>query len=75
MNRYFYFNRLGFHCPAAYNPADFYIKILSNALNSDTEDSAHLFFKTSVDTFRKPIDCESNAVENTTEFSLNSYKK
>lgn len=68
-----YFFRLGFDCPVSYNPADFYLKILSNTTQQE-ESEYRSFFQQPIEILRKSSNYKPPNVTFTEQFNANNYK-
>lgn len=66
-------NRLGFECPASYNPADFYMKVLSTA-SLDDESAHQTFFKRPIELIRQSSAYEPPDVKHVASFNVKDYK-
>lgn len=65
--------RLGFECPVSYNPADFYLKILSNTSHEE-ESEYRSFFKQPIEILRKSSNYKPPTVTFTEKFDVKNYK-
>lgn len=64
---------MGFDLPRGFNPADFYLKILSNT-SSDDESKYQSFFVRPVEILRKLNHFEPPYVESKAHFNASEYK-
>lgn len=65
--------RLGFDLPRGFNPADFYLKILSNTLSGDGSEHQS-FFQRPIEILRTSNHTEPSSVESYAPFDVNKYK-
>lgn len=68
-----YFSKLGFDLPRGFNPADFYLKILSNT-PPDDESKNQSFFQRPIEILRKSNHYERPCIKQDASFNANDYK-
>lgn len=68
----FYF-RLGFDCPRTYNPADFYLKVLSNTTQQE-EGQYRKFFEKPIEILRRSSTYKPPNVADVERFNVKDYK-
>lgn len=67
------FLRLGFDCPISYNPADFYLKVLSNT-SQDEENQYRTFFEKPIEILRRSSHYKPPNVADVERFNAKDYK-
>lgn len=67
------FLRLGFDCPISYNPADFYLKVLSNT-SQDEENQYRTFFEKPIELLRRSSHYKPPNVIDVERFNAKDYK-
>lgn len=65
--------RLGFDCPISYNPADFYLKVLSNT-SQEEETQYRTFFEKPIEILRRSSNYKPPNVADVEYFNVKDYK-